>query len=140
MLFSKKPGRVDKMAGAWHNGAMKNKKTLNYFLLISAALTLNACAMNPVDDEFALDPAPQAVPAAQVNTEMATIDSQLIKLDSQIANAQGRLKAYQVKKGKKGENNLGLIMSTQAEIDNFEVQKSGLTSRKQDLNSDLVIE
>ncbi len=119
---------------------MKNLKTLNYFLLILTSLTLSSCAVNPVDDEFALDPAPPAASAPQVNTEIATIDSELIKLDSQIANAQGRLKSYQVKKGKKGENNLGLIMSTQAEIDNFEVQKSNLTSRKQDLNSDLVIE
>ncbi len=94
--------------------------------------------MNPTDDDFALDVAPaQTPPPAQTQAELATIDSQISKLDSQISNAQNRLKTYQEKKK---ENNMGLIMSTQAEIHNFEIQKSSLTSRKQELSTDLVIE
>ena len=116
---------------------MKHTKYIQVFILILTALTLNSCAMNPLADEFALDTPAELVPQTQLKTELATIDSQISKLDSQIDNAQNRLKTY---KTKKQENNMGLIMSTQAEIQNFEIQKSKLSSRKQELNSDLIIE
>ena len=116
---------------------MKRTKYIQYLILILTALALNSCAMHPTEDEFALDTPAKIVPQTQLKAELATIDSQISKLNSQIDNAQNRLKTY---KTKKIENNMGLIMSTQAEIQNFEIQKSNLSSRKLELSSDLVIE
>ena len=131
------------------------KNNLKISLLVFAFLAQTACTSmetsSTVEDDFAdlelVDEAPktsslQADAASalksqdqsKIESELATINSQISSLDTQIASAKARLNHYQFMNTPAKDS---LIGSAQSEIFSLESQKNGLLTRRSQLQADL---